>query len=88
MANNKRDGNKSQFFITLGECSYLDNKHAVFGEVVDGINTLNKMNKVEAKERERPAEKIIIERIVVHENPYRNIVNDMRNKYRKRENKK
>ena len=45
------DGTKggcgSQFFITLGDnIDYLDGKHAVFGHVVEGLETLDKINDV------------------------------------------
>jgi len=34
MANeNKSNSNHSQFFITLGECSWLDRKHTIFGKI-------------------------------------------------------
>ena len=32
--------NKSQFFMTLAKTSWLDDKHVVFGKVVDGLEIL------------------------------------------------
>ena len=40
------NGNGSQFFITTVPTPFLDGKHVVFGKVVDGMETLRKMENV------------------------------------------
>jgi peptidyl-prolyl cis-trans isomerase-like 4 len=56
----------SQFFITLADgIEYLDGKHAVFGHVVEGLDTLDKMNEVFVDQTGRPFKDIRIRHVVV-----------------------
>ena len=67
----------SQFFINLVDNSFLDHKsqtpqgwgYAVFGEVVEGMDVIDKMAKVETTSRrghgDVPVEDIIIENVEV-----------------------
>lgn len=41
MANAGKNTNGSQFYITFVQCDWLNKKHTVFGEVVDGWDVLD-----------------------------------------------
>ncbi|KAK9304407.1 hypothetical protein QLX08_004193 [Tetragonisca angustula] len=43
MANNGPNSNGSQFFLTTVKTSWLDNRHVVFGSVVDGMSVVKKV---------------------------------------------
>ena len=46
MANAGPNTNGSQFFLTFIQCQWLDNKHVVFGKVVDGLPVLDALESV------------------------------------------
>jgi peptidylprolyl isomerase len=45
-ANTGAHSSRSQFFITLGPCNWMNNKYQGFGRVIQGFNTLKKFNKI------------------------------------------
>jgi peptidylprolyl isomerase len=67
MANSGPNSGGSQFFINLVDNSFLDydkqpltSKHPVFGEVVEGMDVVDKIAAVQTGAGDRPAEEVVI----------------------------
>ncbi|KAG4088412.1 cyclophilin-like protein [Neocallimastix lanati (nom. inval.)] len=69
MANNGPNTNKSQFFITYSKQSHLDTKYTVFGKVIDGMETLDALEKVSVDEKYRPIQEVKIKSVTILANP-------------------
>jgi len=66
MANAGPDTNGSQFFIvTARECPWLDGKHTVLGEVTEGLDVVDALERVPTDDSDRPTEPVGIEKIEV-----------------------
>lgn len=59
MANSGANSNGSQFFITCDKTDWLDNKHVVFGELMEGMEVVKAMEAQGTKEG-KPKQKVII----------------------------
>ncbi len=60
MANAGPNTGSSQFFINLVDNNFLDGKHPTFGKVVEGMDVVDKIAKVDVSGSDRPLEEVKI----------------------------
>jgi peptidyl-prolyl cis-trans isomerase B (cyclophilin B) len=60
MANSGKDTNGSQFFITTVVTSWLDGRHVVFGEVLEGYDVVEKVEKCKKGPGDKPEKTVKI----------------------------
>ncbi|KAI1269869.1 cyclophilin-like protein [Xylariaceae sp. FL1019] len=71
MANKGPSTNGSQFFILFDKAPHLDGLNTVFGKLLgdDSLRTLAKIEATEVDKKNRPKEKMAIDKITIHANP-------------------
>jgi peptidyl-prolyl cis-trans isomerase A (cyclophilin A) len=65
MANAGPNTNGSQFFLTVAPAPWLDNRHSVFGRVVEGQQVATRISELPRDSGDRPRKPVILQRVVI-----------------------
>merc|ERR1719262_2050682 len=69
MANHGTNKVGCQFFITYARQPHLNGVYTVIGRLIDGLDTLDKIEKEPVNAKNKPSRPITVEKLIIHANP-------------------